>query len=159
MGHRQHRWGFPQQQDHVLAGGGDALELTAASRTPETGVGGHVQDLPLERIMLAVGDRTARRRAIAAVRDAILENLPEGFEEGMEFGMIGYYIPLERYPETYNGHPLGIAALANQKNHMALYLMGMTSRSMWSVRRSPAHRSTTTHVLRRQPPHQVTARH
>jgi hypothetical protein len=63
-----------------------------------------------------------RREAIAAVRDVILRNLPPGFEEGMQFGMIGYYVPLGRFPDTYNGQPLGLAALANQKNHMALYL-------------------------------------
>ena len=37
----------------------------------------------------------------------ILANLPAGFVEGMQYGMIGYYIPLERYPDTYNGQPLG----------------------------------------------------
>jgi hypothetical protein len=63
-----------------------------------------------------------RQAAIAAVRKVILENLPPGYQEGIDFGMIGYYVPLERYPDTYNGHPLGIAALASQKNHMSLYL-------------------------------------
>jgi hypothetical protein len=63
-----------------------------------------------------------RREAISAVRDVIRRNLPDGFEEGMQFGMIGYYVPLERFPDTYNGKPLGLAALASQKNHMALYL-------------------------------------
>jgi Domain of unknown function (DU1801) len=41
--------------------------------------------------------------------------------------MIGYYVPLERYPDTYNGQPLGVASLANQKNHMAMYLTGIYS--------------------------------
>jgi hypothetical protein len=63
-----------------------------------------------------------RREAIAAVRETILANLPEGYEEGIQYGMLGYYIPLERYPETYNGQPLSVAALANQKNYMSLYL-------------------------------------
>jgi hypothetical protein len=66
-----------------------------------------------------------RRDAIGAVRATILDHLPAGFEEGMQFGMIGYYVPLGRYPDTYNGQPLGIAALASQKRHMALYLMGI----------------------------------
>ena len=39
--------------------------------------------------------------------------------------MIGYSIPLERYPDTYNGEPLGLAGLASQKRYMALYLMGV----------------------------------
>ena len=64
-----------------------------------------------------------RRDALSEVRKAILENLPAGFEETMEFGMIGYVVPLETYPKTYNGHPLSYAALASQKNHMSLYLM------------------------------------
>lgn len=63
-----------------------------------------------------------RRRVVGAVRDVILSNLPAGYRETMAFGMIGYGIPLERYPDTYNGQPLGYAALAAQKNHYALYL-------------------------------------
>ena len=63
-----------------------------------------------------------RREAIAAVRAAVRDHLPAGYEEGMQYGMIGWYIPLEDYPDTYNGEPLAIAALASQKRHMALYL-------------------------------------
>jgi len=66
-----------------------------------------------------------RRTTIDAVRRAILTNLPDGFVEGMQHGMIAYYVPLERYPDTYNGEPLGIASLANQKRHLSLYLMGI----------------------------------
>jgi hypothetical protein len=66
-----------------------------------------------------------RREAIAAVRAVILEHLPAGFEEGMQYGMITYYIPLDLYPDTYNGQPLGLASLANQKRHVSLYLMGI----------------------------------
>lgn len=39
-----------------------------------------------------------RREAIAAVREVIRENLPAGYEEGIEFGMIAYYVPLDRFP-------------------------------------------------------------
>jgi hypothetical protein len=63
-----------------------------------------------------------RREAVRAVRDVVRDNLPAGFEEGMLYGMIGWYIPLERFPNTYNGQPLGLAALASQKNYMSLYL-------------------------------------
>lgn len=80
---------------------------TSTARTPEE----YLDSLPEDR-----------RAAVAAVRRVVLENLPDGFEEGMQYGMIGYYIPLERFPDTYNGQPLGLAALANQKQHMALYL-------------------------------------
>jgi hypothetical protein len=68
-----------------------------------------------------------RRTAINAVRDTVNANLPDGYVETMAFGMIGWGIPLEDYPDTYNGQPLGVAALASQKNHMALYLMGLYS--------------------------------
>lgn len=63
-----------------------------------------------------------RRIALEKVRKVILKNLPKGYEEGMQYGMIGYYIPLKDYPVTYNGSPLGIAALASQKHKMAVYL-------------------------------------
>ena len=66
-----------------------------------------------------------RREAISAVRDVILRHLPTGYEETMQYGMIGYVIPLETYPVTYNGQPLGYAALASQKNYMSLYLMNI----------------------------------
>lgn len=66
-----------------------------------------------------------RRDAIETVRDTILENLPEGYFEEMNFGMITYSVPLATYPNTYNGQPLMYAALANQKNHMAVYLTGV----------------------------------
>jgi uncharacterized protein YdhG (YjbR/CyaY superfamily) len=66
-----------------------------------------------------------RRLAIEKVRQTILENLPEGYEEALNWGMITYQVPLEVYPETYNKKPLMYAALANQKNHMAVYLTGI----------------------------------
>jgi len=64
-----------------------------------------------------------RREAISAVREVILANLPEGYEESMNWGMISYEIPLSRYPKTYNKRPLAMAALASLKNYMTLYLM------------------------------------
>lgn len=63
-----------------------------------------------------------RREAIATVRDVVRRHLPPGYAEGMAFGMIAWYVPLETFPDTYNGQPLGLAALANQKNYMSLYL-------------------------------------
>ncbi len=66
-----------------------------------------------------------RLEAVEAVRDVILENLPEGYEEAMNWGMITYQVPLSRYPDTYNKQPLMLAALASQKNHMAVYLTGV----------------------------------
>jgi hypothetical protein len=69
-----------------------------------------------------------RRAVVSAVRDVILENLPAGYQESMNWGMISYEIPLERYPKTYNGQPLSYAALAAQKNYFVLYLMGVYSK-------------------------------
>jgi len=68
---------------------------------------------------------TDRRESIERVRRVVLENLPEGFEEAMNWGMITYQVPLARYPDTYNKQPLVYAALASQKNHMAVYLSGI----------------------------------
>jgi len=66
-----------------------------------------------------------RRVAVAAVRREILARLPAGYEEVMNWGMIAYQVPLEACHDTYNGQPLMYAALASQKNHMAVYLMGI----------------------------------
>jgi uncharacterized protein YdhG (YjbR/CyaY superfamily) len=68
-----------------------------------------------------------RREAIEEVRQVILENLPEGYEEAFNWGMITYQVPLETYPDTYNKKPLMYAALASQKNHISLYLTGIYS--------------------------------
>ena len=64
-----------------------------------------------------------RRDAIETVRDVIVENLPDGYVEEMNWGMISYEVPLSIFPDTYNKKPLLYAALANQKRHMSLYLM------------------------------------
>jgi len=66
-----------------------------------------------------------RRQQIKKVRKVILDNLPNGYEEVMNWGMIAYEVPLEVYPDTYNKKPLMYAALASQKNHMAVYLSGL----------------------------------
>jgi hypothetical protein len=66
-----------------------------------------------------------RRAVVGAVRQVVLDHLPEGFEEVMQHGMISYVVPLDRYPDTYNGQALAVASLANQKRYMSLYLMGV----------------------------------
>ena len=63
-----------------------------------------------------------RREPLNTVRQVILENLPSGYEEAMNWGMITYQVPLKKYPDTYNKQPLMYAALASQKNYMAVYL-------------------------------------
>src|SRR5277367_2034091 len=66
------------------------------------------------------------REALEAVRQVILKNLDEDYEEGMQYGMIGYFVPHRVYPAGYHcdpRQPLPFANLGSQKNHMALYLM------------------------------------
>lgn len=66
-----------------------------------------------------------RREAISTVRDVVRRQLPKGYVEQMDYGMICYCVPLDRYPQTYNDHPLCYAGLAAQKNYNAIYLMGV----------------------------------
>ena len=68
------------------------------------------------------GDRKA---ALSVVRNVILKNLPQGYEEATNFGMITYQIPLARFSETYNKQPLCYAALGSHKSFMTLYLMNV----------------------------------
>ncbi len=71
-----------------------------------------------------------RREAISAVREVILANLPEGYEECMSYGMIGYVVPHSIFPGGYHCNPklpLPLANLGSQKNHMALHLMSVYS--------------------------------
>lgn len=84
-----------------------------------TTVKGYLAELPPDR-----------RNVVAAVRKIILDNLPAGYEEGMQYGMIGYFVPLKIYPEGYLDNPsvpLCYAALAAQKNYFSLYLMTIYS--------------------------------
>jgi hypothetical protein len=71
-----------------------------------------------------------RRAAIQAVREVILKNLDGDYEEGMQYGMIGYYVPHRLYPAGYHcdpKQPLPFACLASQKNYMSLYGMSLYS--------------------------------
>jgi hypothetical protein len=88
------------------------MEVETMARSSAATVEEYLEELPEER-----------RAVVAAVREAILRGLPGGYSETMNWGMISYEVPLERYPDTYNGQPLSLAALAAQKNHYALYLM------------------------------------
>jgi len=67
-----------------------------------------------------------RRQALEAVRAVILANLDRDYEEGMQYGVIGYYVPHRVFPAGYHcdpRQPLPFAGLASQKNYMSLYLM------------------------------------
>lgn len=67
-----------------------------------------------------------RREALEAVRKVIRKNLGKGYEEGMQYGMPGWFVPHSVYPPGYHCNPkepLPFVGMASQKNHMSLYLM------------------------------------
>ena len=69
-----------------------------------------------------------QREVLAAVRTVILANLDRGYQEAMQYGMVGYSVPHSRYPAGYHcdpKQPLPFAALAAQKNSFSLHLMGL----------------------------------
>lgn len=69
-----------------------------------------------------------RKEAMSGLRSVIKENLPEGFEETMSYGMIGYVVPHSLYPEGYHcdpSLPLPFMNLASQKNYIAVYHSGI----------------------------------
>lgn len=71
-----------------------------------------------------------RKTAMIKLRNSILQNLPIGFEEGINYGMIGYFVPHSIYPNGYHCNPkdpLPFASIASQKNFIALYHMGIYS--------------------------------
>lgn len=100
----------------VLVVIGVVADLTKSVRShmksDATTVKGYLESLPAER-----------RAAIEKVREVILENLPKGYQESISLGMLAYSVPLSHLSDTYNGQPLWYAALASQKNYMAVYLM------------------------------------
>jgi hypothetical protein len=68
-----------------------------------------------------------RHKLVDAIRETVNAHLPTGYEEGMLWGMIGWYVPLCRYPAGYHtqpDQPLPLAALAPQKQYVSFYLMG-----------------------------------
>ncbi|WP_336920918.1 DUF1801 domain-containing protein [Aquipuribacter sp. SD81] len=66
-----------------------------------------------------------RRGDIHTVLDVVRASMPDGYVETMAFGMITWVVPVDVYPDTYNGRPLQYVALASQKRHGSLYLMGL----------------------------------
>ncbi len=84
-----------------------------------------------------------RKDPISKLRRVILENLPKGFEEGINYKMIGYYVPHSLYPDGYHCDttlPLPFMNLASQKNFIAVYHSGIyTDRKImdWFVKEFP----------------------
>jgi hypothetical protein len=77
-----------------------------------------------------------KREIISALRSIILENLPKGYQEGMQYGMVAYYIPISEYPKTYNGQPLGYISIASHKDYVSLYLMAIYGEGEIEFRRA-----------------------
>jgi len=72
-----------------------------------------------------------RKEPLQTLRQQILDNLPDGVEEAMNYGMIGYVIPHSVYPDGYHctpEHPLPFMSIASQKNFIAVYSMVLYTR-------------------------------
>lgn len=86
-----------------------------------------------------------RREVMEALRKVIKKNLPKGFEETMNYGMIGYVVPHSIYPSGYHcdtKQPLPFMNIASQKNNVAFYHMGiyaMPELLDWFVGEYPKH--------------------
>lgn len=89
--------------------------MISKAETPEQ----YIKELPEDR-----------REILENLRAKILNNIPSGFEETMNYGMIGYVVPHSVYPDGYHTDqtlPLPFINIASQKNHIALYHMGIYS--------------------------------
>jgi len=87
--------------------------VISKAATPEQ----YLKDLPADR-----------KEPIMKLRETVLKNLPKGFKEVMGYGMLGYVVPHELYPQGYHcdpKQPLPFANIASQKNFIALYHMGL----------------------------------
>ncbi|MCK0124940.1 DUF1801 domain-containing protein [Gelidibacter sp. F2691] len=86
-----------------------------------------------------------RQQGLKTLRITILENLPIGFEEGMQYGMIGYYVPHGIYPDGYHckpSEPLPFMSFASQKNSINIYHSGLYALPdlyEWFVSEFPKH--------------------
>ena len=86
-----------------------------------------------------------RKEAFTKLYKTISDNMPEGFQENISYGMIGWSVPLETYPAGYHctpGAPLPFINLASQKNFIALYHMGIYAEPElldWFVQEYPKH--------------------
>jgi uncharacterized protein YdhG (YjbR/CyaY superfamily) len=69
-----------------------------------------------------------RKEVMKKLRKTVLDNLPEGFEETMQYGMISYVVPHSKYPDGYHCNPkdpLPFMSIASQKNHIGFYHSGI----------------------------------
>ena len=107
--------------------------MTSDAKTPDE----YVASLPEDR-----------KEAISKLRAVIKNNLPEGFEETMSYGMIGYVVPHSLYPDGYHCTPelpLPFLNIASQKNYIAIYHAGIYADKKlhdWFVSEYPKYVST-----------------
>ncbi len=99
-----------------------------------TTVDGYINQIPEDR-----------KDPISKLRQVILDNIPKGFEEGINYKMIGYYVPQSKYPDGYHCDPklpLPFINLASQKNFIAVYHMGVYADKKimdWFLKEYPKH--------------------
>lgn len=88
---------------------------------------------------------TERQIPIQKLREAVRENIPDGFQEGIGYGMIAYYVPKSLYPSGYHCNPelpLPFINIASQKNFISIYHMGIYANpllSKWFIENYPMH--------------------
>ena len=86
-----------------------------------------------------------RKEVMQQLRETVKKNLPKGFEEAMQYGMISYVVPHSIYPDGYHCKPtdaLPFLSIASQKNHIAFYHMGVYSKPellKWFTSEYPKH--------------------
>jgi uncharacterized protein YdhG (YjbR/CyaY superfamily) len=86
-----------------------------------------------------------RKEIMQKLRETVKKNLPKGFEETMQYGMLGYVVPHSIYPDGYHCNSkeaLPFMALASQKNHIGFYHMGIYSYPdlmKWFTQQYPKH--------------------
>lgn len=105
--------------------------MQSKAATPED----YITELPEER-----------KAAISQLRKIFLSNLPNGFEEVMAYGMLGYVVPHSIYPAGYHcdaKQPVPFINVASQKNHISIYHMALYEGSLleWFVSEWPKYSS------------------
>ena len=101
--------------------------------------------MSVEDLIAAIADE--RKSAVEKLRQTILQNLPEGFEETVSYGMISYVVPHSIYPKGYHCDPkipLPFLSFASQKNSINLYHMGIYAEKSlydWFIHEYPKHTS------------------
>lgn len=85
-----------------------------------------------------------RQAVIKKLRQILRENLPKGFQETIDYGMLAYVVPHRIFPAGYHcdpARPLPFINLASQKQHVALYHMGLYDGALrsWLEEEWPSH--------------------